>query len=181
MYPAELETCFTAKNGQQFRFRPEKSSDTDMLWRMFSTLSDVTVSKLVPPFTWERVQGWTSRINYDELLTIVAVAEEKGVSRIVASASLKFNAPESLKHKGEFSVTVHHDYQELGIGTALLNCLLSIARNRGLKKIHLTVNVENTRAIHVYRKAGFEFEGTLHKEMYYKGKYFDEYRMALFL
>jgi len=53
-YPAEWETEFIAKNGMKIRFRPELSSDTEMLWQMFSTLSEDSVSNLIPPFTRER-------------------------------------------------------------------------------------------------------------------------------
>jgi diamine N-acetyltransferase len=50
-----------------------------------------------------------------------------------------------------------------------------------LKKVWLIVNNENDGAVHMYKKAGFEIEGTLRKEMYFNGRYRDEYRMALFL
>ena len=59
-YPGEWEMVFTAKNGKRVKFRPEQSGDTEMLWKMFSTLSKESVSNLLPPFTRERVEGWTS-------------------------------------------------------------------------------------------------------------------------
>lgn len=180
-YPTEWETAFTAKNGETLRFRPEKSSDTEMLWAMFSTLSEASVSNLIPPFTRERIESWTSNIDYNEVLAIVAVIEEKGMRRIVGSASLKFNSQEVFKHKAELGITVHDNYQNLGIGTALLNHLLTIARMKKLKKVWLMVNTGNDKAIQLYKKAGFEIEGTMRKELYLKGKYLDEYRMAIFL
>jgi putative acetyltransferase len=180
-YPAEWETTFTTKNGKLLRFRPKKPSDTEMLWAMFATLSETSISNLILPYTRERVEGWTSNIDFSDVLTIVAVTKEKDVQRIVASASLKFNAQEVFKHKAEFAITVHDDYQNIGVGTALLNHLISIARKKNLKKVFLTVNDGNTKALHVYEKAGFQIEGTLRKEICLNGKYLDEYRMALFL
>jgi diamine N-acetyltransferase len=59
--------------------------------------------------------------------------------------------------------------------------MLNIAKTKNLKKIYLIVNATNKKALHLYQKAGFEIEGNLKSEMYYKGKYCDEYRMALFL
>ncbi len=76
-YPSEWETVFTAKNGKNVDFRPKQSSDTEMLWKMFSTMSKKSLSNLVPPFTRERIENWTSNINYDKVLTIVAVINEK--------------------------------------------------------------------------------------------------------
>jgi putative acetyltransferase len=177
----EWETTFRAKNGKPLRFRPEKASDTEMLWAMFSTLSEASVSNLIPPFTRERIEGWTSNIDFSKVLAIVAVTEDKNKPRIVASASLKFHSEEVFNHKVELGITVHDDYQNLGIGTALLSHLLGIARQKGLKKVYLIVNTENAKAIALYKKAGFEVEGTLRREMHLNGKYIDEYRMALFL
>lgn len=180
-YPLEWETTFTAKNGKLLRFRPKKSTDTEMLWAMFSTLSEASVSNLIPPFTRERIESWTSNMNPDYGVFIVAVTDEESEQRIVGSASLKFQAQEVFKHKADLALTVHDDYQNLGIGTALLNHLLNIARKKGLVKICLTVNVNNYRAIHMYQKAGFTLEGTLRKEICINGNYLDEHRMALFL
>jgi len=73
-YPSQWEMVFTARNGRKVDFRPKQSGDTEMRWEMFSTLSEKSLSNLVPPFTRERIEGWTSNINYDEVLTIVAVA-----------------------------------------------------------------------------------------------------------
>ena len=180
-YHSEWETVFTAKNGEKVVFRPEQSGDTEMLWEMFSTLSEESASNLIPPFTRERVESWTNNINYDEVLTIVAVVEEKSKQRIIGSASLKFNQQEALKHKTELGITVYDDYQNMGIGTALLKHLIGIARMKKLNKIYLQVSTTNDRAINLYKKAGFKIEGKLRRESYINGKYRDEYRMALLL
>ncbi|UCC58317.1 MAG: hypothetical protein JSW14_08250 [Candidatus Bathyarchaeum sp.] len=109
-YQSEWEMVLTAKDGRKVKFRPEQPSDTELLWKMFSTLSKESVSNLLPPFTRERVESWTSNINYNELLAIVAVIEEENEKRIVGDASLKFNSQEALRHKAELGITVHDDY-----------------------------------------------------------------------
>ena len=180
-YPNEWESVFTAKNGKKVAFRPEQSGDTEMLWAMFSTLSEESLSNLVPRFTRERIEGWTSNIDYNKVLAIVAVIEEKNEQRIVGSVSLGFNEREVFRHKGELSIAVHDDYQNMGIGSAMLKHLLDIARMKKLTKVSLNVDTDNDRAIHIYKKAGFEIEGKLIKERYIDGKFGDEYRMAIFL
>ena len=180
-YPREWETEFTAKNDMKVVFRPEQSGDTEMLWKMFSTLSEESVSNLLPPFTRERVESWTNNINYDEVLAIVAVITDRDKQQIIGSASLKFNPQEALKHKAELGLTVHDDYQNMGIGTALLNHLIDIARMKKLNKVWLHVSTDNDRAIYMYKKAGFTIEGKLCKESCINGKYRNEYRMTLFL
>ncbi len=180
-HPTEWETVFTAKNGMRVDFRPKQSGDTEMLWKMFSTLSEESVSNLIPPFTRERIEGWTSNIDFEKVLTIVAVVKEKNEQRIVGSASIKFNPHEHSKHKAELSITVHDEFQNIGIGTALVKHLLNIARMKKLGKVWLQVTTDNNIAIHIYKKAGFKIEGKLYKERYINGKYRDEYRMAILL
>jgi len=180
-YPSAWETIFTLADNKKVGFRPIQSTDTEMLWNMFSSLSEESLSNLVPPFTRERIEGWTSNIDYDEVLAIVAVVEEKNEQRIVGVASLNFNPQEVFKHKADLGITVHDNYQNMGIGTALLNHLLGIARMKKLRKVWLLVSTDNDKAVHMYKKAGFEIEGKLCKEIYFKGKYGDEYRMAVFL
>ena len=180
-YPSQWETVFSLKNGKEVGFRPEQAGDTEMLWKMFSTLSEKSVSNLAPPFTRERTERWTSNIDYDKVLTIVAAIEEKNEQRIVGSASLSFDAREIFKHKAELGITVHDEYQNMGIGTAMLKHLLDIARMKKLRKILLLVDTDNDRAVHIYKKVGFEIEGKLRNEKYLKGQYRDLYRMAIFL
>ena len=180
-YPCEWETVFTLKNGKKVDFRPEQSGDTEMLWKMLSTLSEKSVSNLVPPFTRERIEKWTSNIDYDKVLTIVAVIREKNEQRIIGSASLSFDGREIFKHKAELSITVHDDHQNMGIGTAMLKHLLGIARMKKLRKVWLLVNTDNDIAVYIYKRAGFEIEGKLCNERYFKGQYGDLYKMAIFL
>ena len=162
-------------------FRPSQSSDTEMLWEMFSTLSKNSVSNLIPPFTRERIEEWTNSVDYDKVLAIVSVIEEKNEQRIIGDASLKFNSHEHSKHKAELGFAVHDKYQNMGIGTALLKHLLTVAHMKKLRKVWLDVVTNNNIAIHVYKKLGFQIEGELIKERFINGKYRDEYRMAILL
>ncbi|MDH5690782.1 MAG: GNAT family N-acetyltransferase [Candidatus Bathyarchaeota archaeon] len=180
-YPKEWEKRVTLKNRQQVVLRPELSTDTEMLWEMFSTLSEASLNNLVLPFTRERIESWTGNIDYDKNLPILALIEEEGKQRIIGSASLSFNSAEALKHKAEFGITVHDDYQNMGLGTAMVKHLLGIARKKGLKKMFLLVNTDNKRAISLYEKCGFEIEAILKKEYYRRGKFRDHHRMAIFI
>lgn len=178
-YPTEWKTEFTSKNGKKVVFRPEHADDTEMLWEMFSTLSKESESNLLSPFPRERIEGQTSNINYDEVLAIVAVTEEG--KRIIGSTSLKLSPQEATGHKAELGITVHDHYQNMGIGTALLNHVIKVARMKKLRKVWLHVSTANDRAIHMYKKAGFVTERKLCKESCVNDEYRDEYTMALFL
>ena len=180
-YPSEWQTNFITKNGMKVKFRPCQPDDTEMLWQMFSTLSEDSVSNLIPPFARDRIEDWTRNIDYDKVLAIVAVIEEKGEQQIIGDASLEFNSYEDSKHKAGLGIAIHDKYQNMGIGTALLKHLLNIAKKKKLRKVWLEVNTTNNSAIHIYNKAGFQIEGKLIKERYINNKYRDEYRMAIIL
>ncbi len=179
-YPKEWEKIVILRNGKQAFFRPELSTDTEMLWEMFSTLSEESLNNLVLPITKERIKGWTSNIDYEKNLPILALVKEEK-EQIIAASSLSFYQAEALKHKAELGITVHDDYQNLGLGTAMTKHLLEIAGKKGLKKVFLLVNTDNIRAIHVYEKCGFQIEATLKKAYFRNGQFGDDYRMAIFL
>jgi putative acetyltransferase len=152
-----------------------------MLWQMFSTLSERSLRFLVNPFPRERIKQWTSNINYEKALPILAIVEEAGNPRIVGVTSLEFHNTPAEKHKAEFGITVHDSYQNRGLGTALTEHMLAVARKKKLRKITLTVLTANKKAIRVYEKCGFKIEAKLRKESFIKGKYYDDYVMSIFL
>lgn len=180
-YPKEFEKSIMLVDGTRVFLRPELSTDTEMLWQMFSTLSHDSLRYLVLPFPRERVEKWTSSINYDKALPILAVVKEPDETRVVASASLVFNEADAVRHKADFGITVHDDFQNKGLGTALTKYVIEIARKKKLKKVSLTVITENKRAIHVYEKCGFKIEAKLKRENLIDGKLYDDYIMSIFL
>ncbi|MEA2089201.1 MAG: GNAT family protein [Thermoproteota archaeon] len=179
-YPVEYEKTVTLRDGTEVLLRPELSTDTNMLWEMFSTLSRRSLRFLVRPFTRERVEAWTSNINYEKALPILGVVKEGDKTRIVASATLSFHAEPSLIHKAWLGIAVHDDYQNRGLGAALTRFILEIARKKGLKKVYLRVSRGNKRAVHVYEKCGFKTEAVLKDARFIDGKYCDELYMSIF-
>lgn len=62
---------------------------------------------------------------------------------------------------GKFGMSVHDDFQGRGVGSALMSAMIDLAQNwLGLRRIELEVWADNDAAIHLYRKFGFEVEGT---------------------
>lgn len=55
----------------------------------------------------------------------------------------------------ELAISVIPEYRGKGIGTALLCSLIKLTGENGCKAISLSVQAENTRAVRLYRKAGF--------------------------
>ena len=83
------------------------------------------------------------------------------------------------RHAGVIGMGVHDDYQGQGVGSALLAAALDLADNwLGLERLELTVFVDNAPAIALYKKFGFQVEGTARRFAWRNGAYADAYRMA---
>jgi ribosomal-protein-alanine N-acetyltransferase len=57
------------------------------------------------------------------------------------------------------TIGVRLDHQRTGLGRRLLNSLLDEARQRGCREVFLEVRAENTAAIRLYERTGFEVAG----------------------
>jgi putative acetyltransferase len=154
---------YNLRNGVQVSFRLEEKTDLEPVWRMFSSLSRNSLEFLPIPITRERVEGWFDNIDYEKALVILGCVEEDGETRVVAVSSLSFNESQYNKHKANFGITVHDDYQGIGLGSYLTGYMIEIAKAKGITRIELEVVAHNLRAIRVYEKNGFIKEGLLRK------------------
>ena len=71
------------------------------------------------------------------------------------------------------------DWQGKGIGTELMKVCVDLADNwLGLARLDLRVYVDNAPAISLYKKFGFEIEGTHKRFAFRDGEYVDAHVMA---
>jgi putative acetyltransferase len=83
------------------------------------------------------------------------------------------------RHTAGLGMCVHDDFHRRGIGAALMAALIDVADNwLDLKRLELTVYVDNAPAIGLYKKFGFEVEGTRRADAFRGGKYVDSFAMA---
>lgn len=66
------------------------------------------------------------------------------------------------------NIVTKKSYRNQGIGTLLLENLISICQNLNLSSLSLEVNEDNQTAIHLYKKLGFKEIGI--RKNYYKNK-----------
>ena len=85
---------------------------------------------------------------------------------------------ETLRHSGTLGMGVAATHRGLGIGTRLMAATLDAATANGLSRVELIVRSDNTTAIALYRRFGFETEGTLRRYMKVDGAWFDALLMA---
>lgn len=85
------------------------------------------------------------------------------------------------RHVATFGISVDARYHGKGVGSALMKAMIDICDNWGaIERIELTVFTDNLGAIALYRKFGFEIEGTSRRYAFRDGELVDAYHMARF-
>jgi putative acetyltransferase len=83
------------------------------------------------------------------------------------------------KHAVSFGITVHDEYAGRGVGSALMKAALDLADNwLNYTRIELEVFTDNADAIALYKKFGFEIEGTHSGYAFRNGQLADVHSMA---
>lgn len=102
---------------------------------------------------------------------------------IVGMASIKGGSSPKVEHIGELGVSIVKDYWGMGLGTLLLEDLIEWAAATGvIKRLELTVQARNKRAIHVYEKLGFLQEAVMQRGVKDDdGSYLDVCLMSLLI
>ena len=86
-----------------------------------------------------------------------------------------------IHRRAEFQIIIAPGHQGKGYATLATNLAIDYAFSvLNLYKLSLIVDCENARAVHVYRKLGFQDEGCLRHEFFVGGEYRDVFRMAMF-
>jgi L-phenylalanine/L-methionine N-acetyltransferase len=105
------------------------------------------------------------------------VAEVEG--RVVGELGLHLERSPRRNDCASIGMVVHDAFQGQGVGTALMAATIDLADNwLGLRRLELEVYVDNTPAIRLYQKFGFQVEGTLTSFARRAGSLVDAYYMA---
>ncbi len=85
------------------------------------------------------------------------------------------------KHSVYIVIGILQDFTGQGIGTQLFLALEDWAHRQHIHRLELTVMTHNKAGIALYKKQGFEIEGTKRHSLLVNGLYVDEYYMAKLL
>ncbi|ULQ51898.1 GNAT family N-acetyltransferase [Flavihumibacter fluvii] len=77
-------------------------------------------------------------------------------------------------------VAIHPGYTGKGYGLRMMGEIISLAREKRLKRIELSTAIDNTAAIRLYERAGFAIEGRMRNYTWLKNedRFVDEYLMS---
>ncbi|MFC7045891.1 GNAT family N-acetyltransferase [Halobacteriaceae archaeon GCM10025711] len=137
---------FVDKYGAALIVRPLEPADRDQLVAMYLDFPHEHRSMGLPPANRKQVERWVDRL-VERGRNFVAV-DDAVVGHAVYSPTTA-DVP-------EFAVFVHPDSHDLGIGSELTRHAIAYAASEGHEALCLDVQRDNHRAIHVYRRLGFE-------------------------
>lgn len=169
------------KNNKDYTIREIDLRDAKKFINYRSTLADETTymraSRLELNLNLEdQNNSIYNFINSDNQYSIVA--ELDGI--IIGNLQFRGGNRQRTKHAGEFGISVLKDYWGNRIGQNLLSQLIEwVKDNKTIKKINLEVREDNKSAIALYKKMGFELEGTIKKNFYADAKYYDSHIMGM--
>jgi RimJ/RimL family protein N-acetyltransferase len=88
---------------------------------------------------------------------------------------------DTLQHCGSLGMGLLREYRGRGIGGELLKACIEVAKERGITRVELETRADNEPALRLYRRLGFEYEGTKRRGMRVDGVYQDTIAMGLLL
>lgn len=132
----------------------------------------------VPYADEERVRAWLTDVCAPGKHDLLLVAELHG--NVVGTAGLHLAGPQlRRRHVMMLGISVAKDAQNQGVGTVLMQAMCDYADQWvQVLRLELQVYVDNAPAIALYRKFGFEVEGTHKAYAMRAGRYVDSHFMA---
>lgn len=144
---------------------------------------DLTEAMNQPRAVWGTMQvPFTSVATRRERFKVTSAAQTLLVAVIGGKVigSLGLNRLEGRRSSvGTIGMGVHDAYAGRGVGTALMAAAVEQAdRWLALRRLELTVWSDNTRAVALYERFGFEREGLMRGYAWRDGEYVDAISMA---
>ena len=154
-YPNQYESDWLLEDGTPVLLRPMKPEDESLVSEFLSNCSEDTVYfryfKLIKKWTHEMLIRFTQN-DYDRELGLMAIGLPPGpevmmgVSRMVMAAD---------RSTAEFAVIVADPWQGKGLGEKLIERVIEIARDNGVKSLWGEVLATNLPMLSLVKKVGF--------------------------
>lgn len=162
-------------------YRKLQHGESQKLWDLMNQLDNETRYMMYEPGERKEKASDAGRLEaaiedalHDNSFLFVAADDDK----LVGYISAQRERLKRIAHTAYIVAGILKQYTNQGIGTEFFQHLDAWAQAQKVTRLELTVICENEIAVHLYKKAGFEIEGTKRKSICLNGKLLDEYYMA---
>ncbi|MHC4403993.1 MAG: GNAT family N-acetyltransferase [Planctomycetota bacterium] len=181
--PPVVETLHVGRDNRSFRIRRARRDDAAAVLRFLTPLfeePDLPVTYSPGEFAMSVAEEEEFIGSYEEsgALLLFALAE----SDVIGSLGFRAGKVLRTRHAGAFGVSVAKDWRGVGVGSSLIGRLIDWAKEHPvIERIGLEVFAENSEAIRLYRRLGFQEEGRLRAAICMGGRRVDAIPMGLVL
>ncbi|MBF0378402.1 MAG: GNAT family N-acetyltransferase [Desulfamplus sp.] len=166
LYPAHISEKKIFKGGITVRFRAIKPSDEESMRRFFYRCSDEIIFYRffysIKTMSHDKMQEYVN-VDYSKEFSIVGLTGNAEDEQIVAEA--RFVKDERTSY-GDIAFLIEEAYQGVGIGSYMLNLLISVAREHEIKGFSAEVISDNQPMIKVFEKANLPLDARLENGVY---------------
>jgi acetyltransferase len=153
-YPNKYISEWKTKDGEKVLLRPIKPEDELLFNKLFTSLSPETKRfrffDIIKELSHEKLTRFCNLDNDREIAVIAKLKKDEtsiiGVARLILDTG---------GNNGEFAVLVSDKWQGKGIGSKLVDCIIEIARDMGVKSIYSDVIYNNQKMLSLAKKKGF--------------------------
>ncbi|MCD6571423.1 MAG: GNAT family N-acetyltransferase [Deltaproteobacteria bacterium] len=169
IYPEKYEIR-KVFDGTELFIRPIKITDERGIQDLFYTMSKVDkfhrFLRSLSALHHQQAQPLVN-VDYKSAMALVVTEARNKDGKILAVAHYtRDTASVSSEDTCEFAIIVHPNWQNMGIGSFLLGCLIDIAKNNGFTHMSAYVWEDNVQMLHVFEKAGYKIEYSLNNHVY---------------
>jgi RimJ/RimL family protein N-acetyltransferase len=177
---------FTLGDGRRVVLREADSRDLDKLLAFINRLVNEKrrdensqlftgfESRLTKRQEAEWLDDLVRRVRKGDTISVLAEVEDE----VIGNGEIARGSYRETKHHGHLALTIRGAYRGLGIGREMVKALLTEARRRGLRTVHVEFLSTNKAAAHVYERAGFKKVGNIPGKVHRNGKFLDSLIMA---
>lgn len=111
------------------------------------------------------IEAWTDAVNAGEIESLVATAMVDGADTVVATTAIVRDPLGWSPHVAEIRLLVSPALRGKGLGRALLDASIALAREAGATKLTARMTPDQRGAITVFEEAGFRGEALLRDQV----------------
>jgi acyl-CoA hydrolase/RimJ/RimL family protein N-acetyltransferase len=166
LYPSEISTQHTFKDGIYIRFRAIKPSDEEEMRRLFYRFSDEAVYyryfSPIKTMPHAKMQEYVN-VDFSQVMSIVGLVGEVGMGHIIAEARF-VKWPD--RPFADVAFIVDEKYQGIGVASYLYKMLIRLAKDRGITGFTADVLSSNKAMMKVFEKGGAVIKAKLEYGVY---------------
>ncbi|MFU8877868.1 MAG: GNAT family N-acetyltransferase [Wenzhouxiangellaceae bacterium] len=155
-YPADLVGTFELADGRELLIRPIRPEDAALEQAFVRNLSERSRYFRFLQHLRELSSAMLARftqIDYDREMALIAISRPDSGEEIQVGVARYVLDPDG--NSCEFALTVADDWQGLGLGHHLMQCLMRVARERGAERIYGEVLSENHHMLDLMQRLDF--------------------------